>query len=82
MASTMDPTKTPALPPPDGIASNLQNPHNSLRAIWIIALTISLFFPSVLVPLRLYIKAFVMKSLQLVDRKFFAFVCHSLKRQS
>lgn len=63
----MDPTTTPALPPPNGITSNLQNPHNSLRVIWIISLAISLFFPSVLVPLRLYIKTFVMKSLQLVD---------------
>ena len=68
MVSTMDPSTTPALPPPNGITPNLQNPHNSLRVIWIIALAISLLFPSILVPLRLYIKAFLMRSLQLVDR--------------
>lgn len=77
MASTIDQSKTPALPPPNGITSNLQNPHNSLRPIWIMSLTICLFFPSVLVPLRLYIKAFVMESLQLVDCKFPA-IFHSL----
>ena len=67
MASSMDPTKTPALPPPNGITSNLEHPHNSIRAIWLVACTLGLLFPSILVPLRLYIKLFLMKSLQLVD---------------
>ena len=79
MAATNDPTKTPALPPPDGIASNLENPYNSLRAIWIISLTICLFFPSILVPLRLYIKTLVMKSLHVADCEFLAFILQTPK---
>ena len=57
-----------ALPPPPGVTPNL-NGGNPLEATYTASLVVMLLFPAVMVPLRLYTKAYIIKSLKATDCK-------------
>ncbi|KAF2272788.1 uncharacterized protein EI97DRAFT_196094 [Westerdykella ornata] len=56
-----------ALPPPEGVVPDVNLSHNEHRTTYMAALALMLIFPSTLVPLRLYTKAVIMKSLRTTD---------------
>ena len=58
-----------ALPPPPGVIPSLVDSNDNMRKIWLAGNIICLIIPSVLVPLRFYVKGHVMKDLRLTDCK-------------
>ena len=61
---------TVALPPPPGITPNLVNPKDDLRKAWLPAILVCLIIPSILVPLRVYVKGHIIKGFGLTDGKY------------
>jgi hypothetical protein len=56
-----------ALPAPHGVPLDLDISHNPLRATYTAALVMMLIFPTLMVPLRVYTKVFVMKAFKFAD---------------
>lgn len=61
MATTTDPLQTPSQ------KSNLLDPVNHFRTVVIVALVICLLPPTVLIPVRMYVRIQIVKAFQLVD---------------
>ena len=67
MAATINPLQMPAIEPPPGQTSNLVNPTNSLHTVVIVTLVICLIPPTILIPLRMYVRTRILKAFELVD---------------
>lgn len=61
---------TAALPPPPGVLPNLMNSKENLREAWLPATLVCLIIPSILVPLRVYVKGHIMKGFGFTDGKY------------
>lgn len=65
----MDLANTPALQPPPGLTPNLVNPTSAFQQMLVAIYVTSLILTSIVVPLRLYTKIFIVKSWALEDCK-------------
>jgi hypothetical protein len=66
MSAEMDPTKIPAIPPPEGVKSNFINPDSQQPQL-IIASAITLFLVFVGIAIRTYVKAILMRQFDITD---------------
>ena len=58
-----------AIPPPDGVTPNLTDPQGHFVVLWPVYLSLILLPPTLLLPLRLYIRLFMIRKVNFVDCK-------------
>jgi len=68
MSADIDPTKIPAIPPPEGVEPNFINPDTQQPQL-IIASAITLFLVFIGIAIRTYAKAVLMKQFDITDGK-------------
>ncbi len=66
-ATIMDFANTPALQPPPGLTPNLVNPSSTFQQALVAVYVTSFILTSIVVPLRLYTKIFIVRSWALED---------------
>ena len=70
----MSSAQQPAGRPPPGVESQLGHAPNPLRARGTAALAVILLFPSLLVPMRLYVRLFITKTFRITDGKLLFYI--------